>query len=79
MTYKDKAFHFTGAFSATIIGMFLLGTWGIVAAAAGSVLLEVYQWKWEPRYVGKELDTVVDMVVDVVGIVAAALIWTGAR
>jgi len=74
MTYRDKAFHFCGAFTATVIGMAILGNWGISLATVGSILLEVYQWKREPYYIGKEADTAVDLIVDVVGIVTAALI-----
>ena len=74
MTYTDKAFHFSMCFTATVLlmrlGLTRRGAACIVAACA--VLLEVYQWLFEPHYAGKGLDTAVDMIANVIGITLAA-------
>ena len=78
MTYRDKAFHFCGAFTLTMIGMAWLGIWwGAILVAIGSILLEIYQWKYEMYYPSKKVDTIVDLICNAAGIYWAIWIWIG--
>ena len=74
MDWSNKAYHLFGAFFfVTVLRRYVTRQAAIWLTAIGCVLLEVYEWIWEPHYDGKELDTVIDLIADAVGI------WMGAR
>ena len=71
----DKWAHLCGAFTLTTIALrFTDPATAVVFIAIGSIALEAYQWQFEPDYVGKEMDTVLDLIADGVGIVLAVVI-----
>ena len=73
---QDKWGHLAGAFMLTkltyALTLDMLLT--VVVLATGSILLEVYQWQFQPYYTVKKLDTVLDLVADSVGIILAVII-----
>lgn len=72
--WSNKAYHLFGAFFVvTILRRYLKKSAAIWLTGIGCVLLEAYEWIWEPYYSGKELDTIIDLIADAVGI------WMGAR
>ena len=74
MNLPNAAFHFTGAFFfITVLRRYFRKSVAVWITAVGAVLYEVYEWIWEPYYSGKELDTVIDLIADAIGI------WMGAR
>lgn len=72
MTWQDKAFHFAGAFTVVVLlDRFLpTGAAAIIAVIACGGL-EVYQARFKPHYIGKELDTALDLIADAAGILVA--------
>lgn len=74
MNLPNAAFHFTGSFFfITMLRRYFTRRAAVWITAVGAALLEVYQWIWQPYYSGKELDTLIDLIADAVGI------WMGAR
>lgn len=64
--------HFSGAFALAALGALLLPAWAAAAAVLlGGVLLEAHQWRCEPWYAGKRLDTVLDLACNTAGVVSA--------
>lgn len=77
----DKWAHLAGAFMLTTIAVRVLdihtqdGPYDAIALmVVGSIALEAYQWQYQPRYVGKEADTVLDLIADGIGIGLAVVI-----
>ena len=74
MNWSNKAYHLFGAFFfITVLRRYFSKRAAIWITAVGAVLLEVYQWVFEPYYSGKFTDTLLDLIADAVGI------WLGAR
>ena len=74
MNWSNKAYHLFGAFFfVTVLQRYFRRRTAIWITAVGAVLLEVYQWCFEPYYSGKGLDTVIDLIADAIGI------WMGVR
>ena len=71
----DTWAHLSGAFMLCTVAMRLIDTPTAVAVLIlGSIALEAYQWQFQPRYVGKEMDTVLDLIADGVGIALAVVV-----
>ena len=71
----DKYAHLSGAFMLCTVAIRLTDIPTAVAILIlGSILLEVYQWQFQPRYVGKEMDTALDLIADGIGIALAVVI-----
>ena len=68
----DKWAHLAGAFMLTTIALrFTDPATAVIFIAIGAIALEAYQWQFKPDYVGKEMDTALDLIADAAGIVLA--------
>ena len=75
----DKYAHLAGAFMLTTISVAITSDilCSIIAVAIGSILLEAYQWQFKPYYMGKEMDTVLDIIADGIGIALSVVVIRG--
>ena len=72
ITLPDKWMHFCGAFFFTkVLQKYFRKRTAILIVGSGSILLEVYQWFFQPSYSGKLVDSICDLIVDALGI------WAG--
>lgn len=66
---ENRWVHFAGAFTGTQIVESGLGILvGVIVMLVASAAVEIWQHKRAPYYAGKELDTYLDLFMDVLGI-----------
>ena len=68
--------HLAGCFTITTVAMRFVPSMfsAVFVVALGSVILELYQHKFQPDYPTKRADTVLDLIADGIGIVGAVAI-----
>ena len=71
----DTWAHLAGAFMLCTVAMrFTDIPIAVAVLILGSIALEAYQWQYQPDYVGKEMDTVLDLIADGIGIALAVMV-----
>ena len=74
ITLLDKWGHFGGAFFfIKVLLHYFERKNAIRIVAIGAILIEAYQWIFQPYYEGKILDTIFDLIFDAIGI--ACGVW----
>ena len=71
----DKYAHLSGSFLLMTVALHIMPTpWAVASLIIGNIGLELYQWQHQRYYVGKEMDTALDLIADGVGIMLAVVL-----